>query len=107
MRITHFAFLRIGSIKNRIFASLYIEIRIFDDVLDLNMIFANYLVNRPLKISKRKRPNYICLKDIEDDLIEALINKVHIRTGIWDRNNSAYAKNNHESHRIFDEATMN
>ena len=54
-------------------------------------------------MSKRKRPNYICLKDIEDDLIEALINKVHIRIEMWDRNNPAYAKNNHESHRIFDE----
>ena len=34
---------------------------------------------------------------------DALINKVHIRTEIWDQNNPAYAKNNHESHRIFDE----
>jgi hypothetical protein len=54
-------------------------------------------------MSKRKRSNYICLKDIEDDLIEALINKVHIRIEMWDRNNPAYKKNNHESHRIFDE----
>jgi hypothetical protein len=54
-------------------------------------------------MSKRKRQNYICLKDIEDVLIEALINKVHIRTEIWDRNNPAYVKNNHESHRFFDE----
>ena len=49
-------------------------------------------------MSKRKGQNYICLKDIEDDLIDALINKV-----LWDRNNPAYSKNNHESHRIFDE----
>lgn len=55
----------------------------------------------PAPRRKRSAENTITLADVDDSAIQSVIDNVHAKPELWNKNSPTYCKNNHQLHAIW------